>query len=131
MAIPGLLCATAPAQTLAKQWSGIFARGKVQGPMTALLSLAAYGCLAYDGSSRGQRWTPHLIAGGLTIAIVPFTLLFMAPTNNLLLGAANGTAAHLDEEAVKALLLKWKNLNLTRALFPLCGSVVGLWSILS
>ena len=35
----------------------------------------------------------------------------------------------VPKEAVKNQVWKWKNVNLMRAMIPLCGSIVGLWAI--
>lgn len=130
MGVPGLLSTAVDSKVLAQQWEGIFVRGRSQGPRIAVVSLLGYAYLAYDRSSRDQPWWPYLLAGALAIGIVPFTLGVMMPTNNALLGIARGTGQVASEMDVRALLLKWKNLNLVRSMLPLAGSIVGLWALL-
>ncbi|CAN8101324.1 unnamed protein product [Discula destructiva] len=131
LAIPGLLTPTAPPpapQMLAQQWAGIYSRGKSLGPQTAILAVLGYGYLAYDQGS-GGRWGRFAGAAALTLAIVPFTLMFMAPTNQKLFDVAAGTAGVVKEGSVEELLVRWKGLNLVRSLWPLAGAVVGLWGL--
>ncbi|KUI57085.1 Noranthrone monooxygenase [Cytospora mali] len=131
LAIPGLLSATSPvsSQLLAQQWAGIYNRGKVLGPQTAVISLLGYGYLMYDRSSRlNSGWGDYLCAMGLTIGIVPFTLIIMDPTNQALLRVAEGSSS-LGYEAVRELLVRWKGLNLIRSLFPIAGALLGLYGL--
>ncbi|KAF3762269.1 DUF1772-domain-containing protein [Cryphonectria parasitica EP155] len=137
LAVPGLLSfstssTTSPisTQALAQQWAGIYNRGKVLGPQAAALSLLGYGYLAYaQHRSRGSGWQLFVGAAALTVGIVPFTLVFMDATNQVLLEVASG-AATVGSEALEGLLLRWKDLNLVRSFFPLAGAVVGLWGLL-
>lgn len=131
LAIPGLLSANGPLpapQILAQQWAGIYHRGKLLGPQTAVVAALGYGWLAYD-HGRGGRWSTFAGAAALTLAIGPFTVMFMDPTNRALLEIAGGTAGVLGEAAVEELLLRWKGLNLIRSVWPLAGAVVGLWGL--
>lgn len=132
LAIRGLLSSSSPvaAQALAEQWAGIYNRGKVLGPQVAVLSLLGYGFVAYQRSVVEARpgWGNFVGAAGLTLAIVPFTRIFMDSTNQALLATADGSSA-LGEAAVKELLIRWKDLNLIRAVFPLAGAVVGSFTL--
>lgn len=132
LAVPGLLSTTLPVSTqgLAQQWAGIYNRGKVLGPQTALLSLLGYAYLAYQQRSQGRPWHVFAGAAAFTIGIVPFTGIFMAPTNQALLQAAEG-ASSLGSEAVSQLLHKWKDLNLIRSLFPLAGAALGFYGLVA
>lgn len=61
-----------------------------------------------------------------TIAIVPFTLIFMSSTNGELFKreqAARGTAADAQLSSVE-LVKRWGRLNLTRAFLPAIGAIV-------
>ena len=67
-----------------------------------------------------------------TIAIVPFTVLLMAPTNEALFkrerAAARGAAAGVEPGSVE-LVRKWARLNLTRALLPAAGALVACFAL--
>lgn len=129
LAVPGLLSAAVPSQALAQQWEGIYTRGKALGPRMALVSLAGYAYLAYDRRSQGQSYAGYIVAAVLSLGIMPYTIVFMSPTNNALLGVAGGATQTLGESAVRELVSKWKDLNLVRSVFPLVGAVIGLWSL--
>lgn len=130
LAIPGLLSTSSPlpAQVIAQQWAGIYNRGKVLGPQTAVLAVLGYGYLAYDDhrSSKG-RVAYFAGAAALTLAIVPFTVAFMDVTNQALLRVAAGGG--VGEQAVGELLVRWKGLNLVRSFWPLAGAAVGFWGL--
>lgn len=131
MAVPGLLAVSVPAQALARQWETSYNLGKKLMPTTALATLACFGYLAYDRNIRGLEWKTSAAAGVATVAIVPYTIIFMGSTNQSLLDIAGGTAAGVfSYEDVTKLLLKWKGLNLLRAVLPLCGSILGVWGLL-
>ncbi len=131
LSVPGLLAAQIPSRTLAIQWQAIYDRGKVAAPGIAILSLLGYVYLAYSHYHEGREWRGFAVAALLTIGIAPFTLIAMAPTNNTLIGVANGAITSVGDEAARQLVEKWGGLNLTRSLLPLAGSIVGLWSLLA
>lgn len=115
---------------LAQQWAGIYNRGKVLGPQAAVISLLGYGYLMYDRSRQGRGWAKYLGAAALSLGIIPFTGILMAETNKALLGvAAGGPGASLSSEAVRELLVRWRDLNLGRSLFPLAGALLGLYEL--
>lgn len=132
LAIPGLLAPNTPlpAQALAQQWATIYNNGAVLGPRVAMLSLLGYGYLIYvhKNDTTAARWNKFAAAAALSLAIVPFTALAMDPTNQALLKVASEGGA--GEAVVRELLVKWKGLNLMRAVFPFVGAVVGLWGLI-
>ena len=90
---------------------------------------AAYLYTAYETRRRGGIWKGFAVAAALSMAIVPYTLLFMSPTNNALHAIAGG--AHIVAESeVTDLINKWGVLNLVRSLFPLAGGVAGIVTFL-
>ncbi|GAB7351244.1 hypothetical protein MBLNU459_g1671t2 [Dothideomycetes sp. NU459] len=114
-----------PAPLAAKQWKKVFDSGKVIAPPLSVVSAAIFGGLAYRAL--------------LVPSIVPYTIFFMAPTNNKLEQKASSlanaslsdTAAEAGvakEETTHALLDKWISLNLGRSLFPLFGSVLAAYA---
>jgi len=64
-----------------------------------------------------------LLGGSLVVAVVPFTFLFMMPTNRLLL---NDTE-ELEIELERAHLAKWARLHAVRTILSLSGFLVLLW----
>lgn len=110
-------------------WHGMFTRGMNLMPKVAVAVALSYGYAAYDTRSRGGEWTGYLAAAGLVVSIVPFTLLFMSPTNSALIESAKGSSA-LAQTQVSDLIAKWGVLNLTRSLLPLAGAVTGFVTLL-
>lgn len=128
--VPSLLAARIPGQALATQWAHLYGLGKAIMPTVTIASVLSYAYLAYERSARGDAWTGFVAAAILSGSIVPYTLLFMMPTNNTLAGVANGSIKSLGDDSVRQTLLKWGGMNLFRSLLTLGGSVVGFWSLL-
>ncbi|KAI0469989.1 hypothetical protein GGR56DRAFT_156337 [Xylariaceae sp. FL0804] len=63
------------------------------------------------------------------VSAVPFTWLFMAPTNNILFGLEKVTGFS-DLARVRDLVVKWSLLHITRSVFPLVGAAIGLTEVL-
>lgn len=84
--------------------------------IACFLSSAAVAALTHD-----WLW---LLGGSLVGAVVPFTFLFMMPTNRLLL---DGTE-ELEIELQRARLAKWARLHALRTVLSLLGFLVLLWA---
>jgi hypothetical protein len=98
--------------------------------MAAALAGCGYAYVAYTQSRRGEDWKLPTAAAATTVAIVPFTVLFMGKTNaRLLAGAAEAISMSVNE--VEMLLVSWTRLNAVRGMLPLVGGGLGLWNILS
>lgn len=78
--------------------------------------------------SSSPQWRTFATAGAITVLMLPFTWVVMAPTNTTLFGLE--ARARLGDEAewgvVKDLVSKWRLLHMVRSCFPLVGSLVGL-----
>lgn len=129
LGIPGLLSDSIPPQALAKQWEGIYTRGKALGPQMAMASMLGYAYLIYDRRSKGQSYSGYVAAAALSLGIMPYTIIFMMGTNNALLGVASGATKTASESAVRELLVRWKGLNLLRSVFPFIGGILGIWTL--
>ena len=68
------------------------------------------------------------IAAGLTVAIIPWTLIVMRKTNDAIAAfeELQDGGDRLDVVSVKALLDRWALMNFARVLSPLLGGIVGL-----
>ncbi|KAH8714264.1 hypothetical protein BGZ61DRAFT_208880 [Ilyonectria robusta] len=124
--VPGALIASSSPATI---WAEFFARGVALMPKVAATTAVGFLYAAYDTRQRGGNWKGFVAAGTLALAIVPYTLAFMAGTNNLLHGAVSGAGAFSEGE-VKRLISKWGALNLGRSVLPLAGAGVGLVTLL-
>jgi Domain of unknown function (DUF1772) len=83
--------------------------------IVCFLSSAAIAMLTHD-----WLW---LLGGSFLGAVVPFTLLFIIPTNRLLLDEAD----EFEIELEKGRLAKWARLHAVRTVLSLFGFLVLLW----
>ena len=121
--------------------------GKNTAPKVALVSCVsflyvAYGYYDHPFESESHKWKLYAAAGVANIAIVPFTLLVMMKTVKKLLRKADEMAALqatetvveaglTKEETARVLVDKWGMQNLIRAIFPLIGALLGVWTALN
>ncbi|SPJ79551.1 uncharacterized protein FTOL_07942 [Fusarium torulosum] len=124
--IPAALQLSAP--TSATVWQEFFNRGIALMPKVAVTTALAYAYASYSAHREGRKWKGLAAGGALTVAIVPFTLIFMSSTNGLLFKAAAGTL-EASQEDVATLIGRWGVLNLVRSLLPLAGTIVGLSTV--
>lgn len=99
----------------------------------ATTGLYAYTALRKRAASRKQ-WFTYVLAGTTTIAIVPFTWLMMAPTNNalfrLLEASTSATVSVVDLSTVQELVVRWAWLHVVRSVCPMVGAILGLLGVL-
>lgn len=115
----------------AQVWHGLYTTGKALMPKVAVTVALSYAYAAYASRSRGSRfWVYYAGAAGLVISIVPFTLVFMNQTNDILTQAAVAGTAVSNKGIVDDLVVKWGFLNLARSALPLAGAVTGLITFL-
>lgn len=143
----------APAELAARQWSCVFDIGiKIMPPMVVLLA-AHFGFLASQSTtsppcSRSKLidvtaskvpglWPQHrydptrpqalyIAAAILSVAIVPYTILQMTPTNNQLkaIALSKSSSSGVDDQRVRKLLTDWAWLNYVRAASVASGAVL-------
>ena len=89
-----------------------------------------YAWAAYVKSGKNEDWRGFAVAGGTTVAMIPYTWIFMRSINNNLWAAVRGEKETINMPEAKAMLNTWSRLNMIRALFPLAGGVLGLLSAL-
>ncbi|KAJ3730550.1 hypothetical protein C8R42DRAFT_10801 [Lentinula raphanica] len=124
-------------------WHHVFNRGKSNLPPSAITSAAAFAYAAYTIPNPLQleviQRSRNLlgVAAALTVAIVPFTLLVMKPTNDALHAKAAAVQERskkgmdtLLDDGTKDLLHRWYTLNFIRGVFPLIATGVGIWAVL-
>lgn len=133
----------APSPILVRQWHRAYEDGKIINPSISALSALSYAFLSYRiyGTLNHPKAEMYALSALFTLAIVPYTVLAMQSTNKKLqkkveemkgldisekateIGLAKG-------ESAKELLDWWATLNFGRGLFPLVGSILGLWATL-
>jgi hypothetical protein len=91
-------------------------------PQQAALAIVCFVC-GVSLALLTQHWL-WLLGGILVGSVVPFTFLFSAPANRLLLDEAK----KLDTQTLESLLAKWAALHSVRTLFSLLGFLALLWA---
>src|SRR5580693_1128794 len=91
-------------------------------PQQAALAIVCFLC-GVSLALLTQHWL-WLLGGILVGSVVPFTFLFSAPTNRLLLDEAK----KLDTQTLESLLAKWAALHSVRTLLSLLGFLALLWA---
>ncbi|KAJ6036521.1 hypothetical protein N7540_000800 [Penicillium herquei] len=146
-----------PIPHLAHQWLDLFNRGKTTFPAIAVGASIANGYLAWvfrdtlapDSVLMSWGWSGcYATAIASTTGMVIWTVTIMKSTNDrlteiatrddvtttegtkgLVVGAHEQVKRANEESEVPALLKRWADLNLCRAVFPLTGAVIGIYSI--
>lgn len=118
---------TQPAHML-RQWVCLYHYGHLLLPSMSIATLFLYAYVALGKRASGAPWTSYVIAGAVTVGMIPFTLIVMVPTNNTLFELEDGvkiSAAVASLECVRELVTKWGRMHLVRSLFPLLGATLG------
>ena len=118
--------------------------GKIAHPAIALVSIAAYGYLAYEmkGTLDQHKAEIYGICALTMFAIWPWTIFIMMPTNNQLLqqhekGVATEWKTEVTEPGTQSektpggLIQKWSNLNIIRGSFMVVSAALGAWVTLA
>ncbi|KAK9775445.1 hypothetical protein SCAR479_07834 [Seiridium cardinale] len=130
-AVPAIFQVSVPSSVMLKQWSIVYNNGKAI-PLTALLAAISYGVVSYNQHAKDSpRWRGFALAGVLTVAAIPFTMVVLMPTIKVLEEAGQSQTKTLSDDRVRSLVRKWMHLNTIRCSLPLTGAVVGLWALLS
>jgi hypothetical protein len=91
-------------------------------PQQAVLAIICFLC-GVSLAVLTQSWI-WLLGGILVGAVVPITLVFILPTNRLLLDEGK----QLDAQALESLLAKWARLHAVRSALSVLGFLVLLWA---
>jgi hypothetical protein len=125
--VPVLLDTTNDPSHMFRQWACTYHYGLRIFPTMAVATFLLYCYTAIRKRATGRRWRVFAVAGATTILMVPFTWIFMAPTNNTLFRLENeskvASVANLAE--AQELVIKWSWLHVVRSLFPLAGAILG------
>jgi len=87
-------------------------------PQQAALAIVCFVCGVWLAWLTSHWLWP--LGGSLLGAVVPFTFLFLMPTNRLLLDAGK----QLDARTLESLLAKWARLHAVRTVLSLLGFLV-------
>lgn len=137
MAVPVLLDTTTNSPQLFHQWTRMYHYGHQVLPGMAIgtFMLHTYACFRKRRAEKPKTWRLPLLAGLVTVSIIPFTLLIMKPTNDKLfhLESVTRTVRTGEDTGVnvmgiteaKGLVVNWALMHFTRSTFPLIGAIIG------
>lgn len=112
------------------QWSRLYYYGHIYLPALCVTTCGLYGFAAL-GNQRSNRQAAgrYVLAAISTFAMVPFTWIVMAPTNNILF-ALDSSESVPDLGSVRDLVITWAWMHATRSLAPLLGAYLGFAALL-
>jgi hypothetical protein len=140
LSIPILLDTNTNANHLIVQWVRLYHYGHLLLPSLSVATCSTYLYTAISKRtspklSSSKSWVAYLGAGAATVAIIPFTLAVMVPTNDKLfqlnenIEVAEGQAV-ATLESVQMLVRTWAKMHFARSLFPLFGAIIGAYGLL-
>ncbi|KAF2133651.1 hypothetical protein P153DRAFT_250358, partial [Dothidotthia symphoricarpi CBS 119687] len=134
MAVPVMLDTTTEAPQLFLQWTRMYHYGHQVLPTLAICTFLLYSYVSFNRYNVGnpKSWFVYALAGAVTLSLIPFTWIFMVPTNDELFrlealtrtGARTGNGT-LTVMQAKGLVIKWSWLHFTRSCLPLVGALIG------
>lgn len=128
MAIPVLLDTTTQAPQLFHQWVRMYHYGHQVLPTLAVGTFLLYSYTSVKRRNARKSWGVSALAGVTTLSMLPFTWIFMVPTNNELFRLEGMSKAEPLVKGIveaKELVVRWSWLHFTRSLLPLAGAVMG------
>ena len=128
MAIPVLLDTTTQAPQLFHQWARMYHYGHQVLPTMAVGTFLLYSYTSIKKRNANKSWAIFALAGVTTMSMLPFTWIFMVPTNNELFRLREVSQTEPLVKGIveaKELVVKWSWLHITRTLLPLAGAFIG------
>ena len=128
LTVPVLMETTSEASQIVHQWVRVYHYGHIHYPFLAITTCLLYGYMAYTKRTAQKPWQVFALAGATTLSMVPFTWIFMVPTNSALFHSHDlSNAGHqLQWEEIQDLLVTWNGLHFVRSLLPLTGAIFGV-----
>ena len=126
--IPLFLDTNTQSAHMLTQWVRLYHYGHLLLPSMAIATFLMYAYTVNAKWASGNKWVTCAAAGVVTVSMIPFTLIVMAPTNSTLFRLekeikVEAAVATLDQ--VQALVTRWGRMHFVRSLFPLVGAVLG------
>ncbi|KAI1099669.1 hypothetical protein F4804DRAFT_75903 [Jackrogersella minutella] len=129
-AVPAILRSGTTTEGLLGGWHLQFNRGMHYLPTTGAFIALNYLYLAYRYRAEGLEWRGFAAGAVANLLLPPFTLLFIAGINSIMIGAKSGVGKPLSQEAARSLIGQWGKLNAVRMFMPLAGASFSLWNLL-
>ncbi|KAF2118837.1 hypothetical protein BDV96DRAFT_677655 [Lophiotrema nucula] len=118
-----------------RQFAALYDLGTDVMPPASIALTSLYGFIAYRRHAQKKSYIRYMIAGALSLSMIPYTILFVFPINNQLFELAdrvrNGTGPKAIElDNVNMLLATWNRKHLIRSFGPLFGAMTGFSAFL-
>ena len=131
--VPVVLNTTTDAAQLYRQWLRTYYAGFPVLPTISIGTGSLFLLTAIRNRLEKKPWITAAAAGLTTILMVPFTWIFLVPTNNYLMkleaDATAGSPASIEQ--AQALVKFWSGRHMMRSFFPLIGAAIGLSGLLN
>lgn len=131
-AVPSIVRTISPANK-ASQLVNLYHLGHKTLPLTYIAGGLAHFWLSWHGrGNRALRF--EAIAGAITLAIVPFSIIVIEPTDRKILSIKGRDDESVIEEVggatnLDALACRWRNLNAIRSTMPVIGAVISFYTM--
>lgn len=137
VAVPVFIETTTRSPQLFHQWARMYHYGHQVLPGMAICTFILYICASLRSyrAEKPKPWGILLLAGLVTVSIIPFTLLVMKPTNDRLfhlesitrtLRTGDDTEVDvMDIKEAEGLVAYWALMHLIRSTFPFIGVTIG------
>ncbi|KAK0389306.1 hypothetical protein NLU13_2881 [Sarocladium strictum] len=121
---------------LNRQWQEMYWRGYSWGPLSGLLSAAAFMTAAYLADPESRQRYLYATASAAAVSVIPWTLAVMVPTNNELHRRGDAQRLAADKEQVEEsvgdgrdimdLIRTWLVYNNVRASLAVSATLAGV-----
>jgi len=132
MTVPVFLDTTKQAPQLFQQWLSMYNYGFPVLPTISVATCSLYLYIAIRQRVAKAPWLIFAAAGVVTVTMLPFTWVFLWPTNDTIMQLEKdtraGSTANLGE--AQELIKLWSRTHFVRSFFPLVGSLIGLRGLL-
>jgi hypothetical protein len=130
LVIPVFLDTIDDGPQLLRQWARLYHYGSIIMPALCVATCGIYGYVALSKRTAiSPLWSPYALAAVSTLAMVPFTLWVMVPTNNALF-ELHRSEGSTELDVVQVLVVKWAWLHVMRSLYPLFGAFLGFRALI-
>jgi hypothetical protein len=126
--VPVLLETTTEASQLFLQWTTLYGYGHQALPALAVGTSATYALACANRRRAKKSWKMLALAGLTTFSMIPFTWIFMVPTNSELFRLQEVSRKEpmvMGIVGAAELVKLWSTLHFVRSLFPLVGTLMG------